>query len=86
MKLEQVRPCDSACCKESPRWPDGAGGCKFLDDRGCQITRGVAEPPEVCPVKGGMTGREVYNLTCRDWPQNSPLGRGLGNCCWQWVT
>ncbi len=92
MRLAQVRPCDGACCKESPRWPneDGSdciyhGGSGDLTTR-CSIQKGDSlVPEEESPAWPGKLASEVYQETCVDWPQNSPKGRSTAGCCWQWV-
>ena len=84
--LKQVRKCDGACCKASPRFPTPDGkSCVYLDFGGCRIQQGT----EVCP-KGQSslypeeTNYEVFKRTCLNWPDNLP-GRNTGNCCKQWI-
>ncbi len=94
--LEQVRRCDGACCKESPRFPNEAGDdCRFHspgagpDTRGCVLMTGGAEiPDEPSKIFPMRSARRVFQETCVGWPQNTPvderrLGK-TGGCCWQW--
>lgn len=87
MILDQVRECDGACCKESPRWPNAdRSDCIFHDAKGCQITRGEAEIPIGQSRIVDMTTVEFYENTCLNWPQNSDPKLGeTANCCWQWI-
>ena len=86
MKLVRTRPCDGACCKHSPRWPNEDGSdCIFHDEQGCQIMRGEAEIPEKCDVLPHMTGSDAFIFSCLQWPHNAEARLGkTGKCCWQW--
>lgn len=93
MKLVQVRDCDGACCRESPRFPNEDGSdCIYRDRRckdikkGCKLMQNPNLIPDgPCPVIPTMTAKEALQETCIDWPHNSPVGRKTGKCCWQWV-
>lgn len=86
MRLVKVRECDGACCRESPRWPNGNGDCRFHDKDGCQLMRG-GEIPETQDTLPHLTGIDCFILTCRQWPHNSEARLGkTGECCWQWLT
>lgn len=89
-QLVQVRSCDGQCCRESPRFPTEDGSdCIYHVDNGCDVMRGVATIPNtqslIFPEK---TAQQVYEDTCLNWPQNTPLSAGYtgtGGCCWQWI-
>ena len=94
MILVQVRVCDGKCCEESPRYPkldnlDCVYHIKGIgkENSGCALMNGDA----VSPLEGdlkvwpGQNNSVTFQKTCVDWPQNSPIGRGTGGCCWQWV-
>ena len=88
LTLVKMRPCDGACCKESPRWPNEDGtDCIYHDIGGCKIKRGQAEIPKGdCPVID-MSAEKAFEMWCVEWPQKHSEKR-LGetaNCCWQWV-
>ena len=95
MRLERVRPCDQACCREGPRFPtdDKRTDCTYRDgvgDRGCALMRGdQLVPAEESKIFEGRTADEVYQETCVNWPQNTPEkdrhATKTGGCCWQWV-
>lgn len=86
MRLLRVRDCDGACCRESPRWPDGNGDCVFHDRNGCRLMRGEAEIPETQNALPHLTGPDCFILTCKLWPHNTPNRIGkTGGCCWQWL-
>lgn len=80
-----MRPCDGACCVESPRFPNrDETDCIYHDD-GCALMRGAAIPDGKCPVIDLSAG-DAFRETCLNWPQNSEPGLGAtGACCWQWV-
>ena len=86
-RLVQVRECDGKCCEESPRWPNADGlSCVYLKDGKCQIKSGDEElTTEPSPTNPDKSAEETFKKTCLDWPQNSPVDRGTGGCCWQWV-
>ena len=90
MKLVQVRKCDAACCKESPRFPDRRykiPRCKYLKDNLCQIQSGERPIPKgESPIWPGRSSKDVFEDTCLNWPESSDpkLGETEG-CCWQWV-
>lgn len=74
----RTRECDGQCCKESPRFPNAEKtDCIYHDENGCQLQRDLSLIPE------GYEDRVIQ--TCKQWPQNSPVGRSTGGCCWQWV-
>lgn len=79
MRLVRVRPCDGACCRESPRFPtEGRASCRFLDASGrCELRR----RPELIPEDSV----DLFVRTCLQWPEFWPAGRGTGGCCLQWV-
>ena len=86
--LLRVRPCDGACCKQSPRWPtkdaEGNKTCKFLSsEKKCLIKLGQAKIPKKCPAMPHLSGKAAFEVSCKKWPQNMP-GRGTGDCCLQW--
>lgn len=95
MQLKQVRSCDGACCRESPRFPNADhSDCIYHDTRGgketagCILMRGDAEIPKEGGVAlKGKTTEQVYQETCVAWPQkNSVADTGdTGRCCFQWV-
>lgn len=87
MRLAQVRECNGSCCVESPQFPNSNGvGCKYQEGSVCILQRDNLLPTEsVCPTNPHMTGEEAFTQHCLGWPHNSPVGRGTGNCCWQWV-
>ena len=88
--LQQVRECDGACCKESPRWPTPDGtSCKYLNNNNlCLITLGEQPVPHKrSPSVPAITAKEAFRITCVEWPQQhceEKLGETAG-CCWQWV-
>ena len=97
--LQQVRKCDGACCKESPRFPNAKGtDCiyhKFplgKETEGCQLMSGVktltlTQEKEMSFAFPDREAKQVFIDTCVDWPQkncDSKLGETAG-CCWQWV-
>lgn len=85
-RLVQVRECDGQCCKESPRWPDAEGSCRFLIDGQCAVMAGnLSVPDDPSPAWPDRHPLWVFNETCRAWPHNSKEGRDTGGCCWQWV-
>ena len=87
VKLKQIRECDGQCCEEKPRWPTADGkSCQYLEDGKCLIKSGDAPvPAESSPTWPDRDPKEVFTETCLNWPQNSPEGRDVGGCCFQWV-
>lgn len=92
LKLVKVRECDSACCRESPRFPNADhSDCIYNDGedktKGCSLQRDPSLIPRgSCPAIPRMTAKEAVQETCIDWPQNSPQRLGsTSECCWQWV-
>jgi len=76
-KLTRVRDCDGKCCAESPRFPDGHGDCVYHTDGGCELMRDHNKIPE---------GKEdLFIITCLQFPEFLPAGRGTAGCCLQWV-
>lgn len=89
--LKQVRECDGACCRESPRFPNADHSDCIYHDRtgkennGCRLMRG----DDPIPTKGGvlckdLTTKQLFEETCVKWPHNMP-DRDTGDCCWQLV-
>lgn len=83
--LEQVRDCDGACCKASPRFPDADGtDCIYRDttlgkeNLGCKLMTGevdevVFDDASIPRIEyGNRTPKEVFYDTCVNWPQNTP--------------
>ncbi len=93
MRLEQVRECDGKCCEEKPRWPNADHtDCvyhipsKGKESAGCKLMAGSEPiPTEESPAWPGRDPEEVFEQTCRLWPQNAPEGRDTDGCCLQWV-
>lgn len=95
MKLVQVRECDGACCRESPRFPNAAhSDCIYHDtsggkeNAGCMLMRGDAPTPKEGGIAwDGKTTQQMYQATCVDWPQQNslPIPGDTGNCCWQLI-
>jgi len=82
MKFVKIRPCDAACCRAAPAFPEQVGDkeCKYRDpstpEKGCRIMRGE--------IALFGDDKEKFEIVCERWPQNMP-NRDTGNCCWQWV-
>jgi len=87
MKLEQVRPCDGACCRESPRAPNtDRSDCLYHDEDGCKIIRDIHLLPDTFPVLPEHVAADVFILSCLQFPQNTrPWKEATGGCCFQWV-
>ena len=93
MKLIQVRKCDGACCKESPRFPNADhSDCIYRDpskpERGCTLQSDPSLIPEgKCPMLPNMSAAEAFDMTCLRWPQETCDAKleETGKCCWQWV-
>ena len=93
--LKQVRRCDGSCCIESPRFPNlDHSDCIYhssLDGKesaGCMLMSGektIRGDEEVVKYED-HTHQSLFQKTCVEWPQNSRLGRGTGECCWQWAS
>lgn len=93
--LKQVRRCDGACCKESPRFPNERGNdCIFHKSRvgkessGCMLMTGeMTLSNERVVAYVGRDAQSVFEETCEAWPQrNSTVEVGdTGGCCWQYV-
>jgi hypothetical protein len=86
MKLVQVRKCDGKCCEEKPRFPNKHHShCIFWDGH-CKLMTGEEKIPQgESPIWPGRSSEEVFQETCKEWPQNSHEGKDTGGCCWQWV-
>ncbi len=102
LRLVQVRTCDGECCMESPRFPTPDHkdciyhnpGMLGKENAGCQLMADPAmEPDESKKMDDklfeNMTAEDLFQLTCVEWPQNTPLkdqsiGK-TGGCCMQWV-
>ena len=87
--LKQVRECDGACCKESPRWPTHHGlTCRYLKGNLCTIKTGEDKlPSKRSPAAPDMTAEECFRIYCMEWPQQhceEKIGE-TANCCWQWI-
>jgi len=90
--LKQVRICDGKCCEESPRFPNRDHlDCLYhiksrgKENTGCTLMSNPDNIPDsICPATG-TPARDALKETCINWPQNSPIGRSTGGCCWQWV-
>ena len=87
MRLKKVRNCDGSCCKESPRWPNVDGVCKYQAVNGdCMIMSGDAElDDERSPCMPKKDPQAVFQETCLEWPHNSKPERPTNNSCWQWI-
>lgn len=91
LSLARVRECDAACCRESPRFPNADGSdCIYNVDASCELMSGKATMPDRRSVIfTDRSAREVFQETCVDWPQNTPVDKRridkTGGCCWQWV-
>lgn len=93
--LRQIRTCDGACCRESPRFPNvDHSDCVYHDtangkeNAGCMLMRGDTEVPSDGGVSfEGKTTEQVYQETCVEWPQKNSVQKvgDTGGCCWQWV-
>lgn len=93
--LQQIRVCDGACCRESPRFPNADhSDCIYHDtsggkeNAGCMLMRGAAPVPTEGGVPlGNLTTEQVYQETCVKWPQENsePEVGDTGGCCWQLV-
>lgn len=82
-RLVQTRPCDGACCRAAPLFPEKVGDreCKYRDpsapETGCRVMRGEIT----------LEGEDLVNFkrSCDDWPHNMPGRPTNRDCCWQWV-
>lgn len=96
MQLVQVKRCDGACCRESPRFPNADhSDCIFHDTSGGKETAGCMLMTGAKTLRGdeqiikyeGRTRQSIFEETCVAWPQKNsvPEVGNTGNCCWQWV-
>ena len=95
LQIQQVRTCDGACCKSSPRFPNAdKSDCIYRTNtdqsRGCSLRNEGADLDglPVSPTHPDITGRECFELTCLNWPHNDtrPMVDSTGSeCCLQWV-
>ncbi len=87
-RLVQVRDCDGACCRESPRFPNhDRSDCLYHGTGGCMLRRDPSLIPDGdCPAYPRYTAADAVVVHCRGWPQNStPKPGETGGCCFQWV-
>lgn len=87
-RLVQVRDCDGACCRESPRFPNhDRSDCLYHGTSGCMLRRDPSLIPDgACPAYPRYTAADAVVVHCRGWPQNStPKPGETGGCCFQWV-
>lgn len=84
--LKQVRRCDGACCRESPRFPNIDGtDCRYRitgtdgkETSGCGLmvdSKLIPKPNVKCELIGweDRSAEEVFTETCVNWPQNIPV-------------
>ena len=93
--LQQVRRCDGACCKESPRFPNERGNdCIFhtsgkgKESSGCMLMTGERTIGNRKAVDfERRNAKRVYEEKCVAWPQKNSVGEvgDTGGCCFQWV-
>jgi hypothetical protein len=70
----------SDCLHHSPAIGKQFHGCAIIEDASQQPTPGAPTA-----LKGeSRDALTMFTETCLNWPQNTPAGDDIGNCCWLW--